>query len=68
MAHNEELASVLPPSLVFLKPAGSKMEPYTTHEIIADCAGVKRKTVSRLIKPTKQTLNHLEFWDLKSLN
>ena len=50
MAHNEELASVLPPSLVFLKPAGSKLEPYTTHEIIADCAGVKRKTVSRLIQ------------------
>lgn len=56
MAHNAELASVLPPSLVFLKPAGSKMEPYTTHEIIADCAGVTRQTVTRLIRKHKSDL------------
>lgn len=59
MAHNEELASVLPPSLVFLKPAGSKMEPYTTHEIIADCAGVTRQTVSRLLR--KHEIDLKEF-------
>lgn len=37
-------------SLVYIKEAGSKAEPYTTHEIIADCAGVHRRNVSQLIR------------------
>lgn len=35
--------------LVFIKPAGSHMEPFTTSDIIADCAGVRRSAVMRLI-------------------
>ena len=42
--------------LVFLKPAGSRMEPYTTDEIIADCAGVKRGTVTRLVRRHQKDL------------
>ncbi len=56
MTNNKDLVSVLPPSLVFLKPAGTKMEPYTTHEIIADCAGVTRPTVSRLLRKHENDL------------
>lgn len=44
------------PALVFLKPEGSRMEPYTTHEIIADCAGVTYQTVTRLIRKHKNDL------------
>ena len=42
--------------LVFIKPEGSKMEPYTTHEIIAVCAGVTCGTVTRLIRKHKTDL------------
>lgn len=42
--------------LVFLKPTGSRMEPYTTDEIIADCAGVKRGTVTRLVRRHQKDL------------
>ena len=42
--------------LVFLKPRGAHIEPYTTDEIIADCAGVKRTTVMRLIRKHEKDL------------
>lgn len=42
--------------LVFLKPNGSHMEPFTTSDIIADCAGVQRATVSRLVRKHQKDL------------
>ena len=42
--------------LVFLKPAGSHLEPFTTSDIIADCAGVQRSTVSRLVRKHESDL------------
>ena len=42
--------------LVFLKPAGSHLEPFTTSDIIADCAGVQRATVSRLVRKHQKDL------------
>lgn len=48
--------------LVFLKPRGAHIEPYTTDEIIADCAGVKRTTVMRLIRKHEKDLE--EFGSL----
>lgn len=39
--------------LVFLPPQGGALEPYTTAEIIADVAGVQRRTVNRLIQKHK---------------
>lgn len=42
--------------LVFLKPAGSHMEPFTTSDIIADCAGVHKQTVSRLVRKHQKDL------------
>lgn len=53
MTKSIEYQTPLPADLVFLKPTGSKLEPYTTHEIIADCAGVTRQTVARLIRKHK---------------
>ena len=42
--------------LGFLKPAGSHLEPFTTSDIIADCAGVQRATVSRLVRKHQKDL------------
>ena len=42
--------------LVFLKPAGSHLEPFTTSDIIADCAGVQRATGSRLVRKHQKDL------------
>ena len=42
--------------LVFLKLAGSHMEPFTTSDIIADCAGVHKQTVSRLVRKHQSDL------------
>lgn len=39
--------------LVFLPPQGGALEPFTTSEIIADVAGVQRRTVNRLIQKHK---------------
>lgn len=43
-------------NLVFIEPVNKKMEPYTTDEIIAECAGVKLPTVQRLIREKKERL------------
>ncbi len=42
--------------LVFIKPDGSRMEPFTTSDIIADCAGVHKQTVSRLVRKHQSDL------------
>ena len=42
--------------LVFLKPTGSHLEPFTTSDIIAECAGVQRATVSRLVRKHQKDL------------
>ena len=42
--------------LVFIEPVNKKMEPYTTDEIIAECAGVKLPAVQRLIREKKERL------------
>lgn len=39
--------------LVFLPPQGTAREPFTTSEIIADVAGVKRHAVNQLIQKHK---------------
>lgn len=39
--------------LVFLPPQGTAQEPFTTSEIIAEVAGVKRRTVNKLIQTHK---------------
>lgn len=40
----------LPGGLVFIKPAGSRMEPYTTADTVAQYAQVRHKTVNELIR------------------
>lgn len=42
--------------LVFLPPQGTAREPFTTSEIIADVAGMKRDTVYRLVTRHKADL------------
>ena len=42
--------------IVFIKPIGSHLEPFTTSDIIADCAGVHRSTVSRLVRKHESDL------------
>ena len=42
--------------IVFIKPIGSHLEPFTTSDIIADCAGVQRSTVSRLVRKHESDL------------
>lgn len=42
--------------LVFIKRAGSRSEPYTTHEIIAKCTGVKLHRVYALMMEHKEDL------------
>lgn len=39
--------------LVFLPPQGTAREPFTTSEIIAEVAGVKRRTINKLIQTHK---------------
>lgn len=46
----------LPGGLVFIKPAGSRMEPYTKADIIAAYAQVQRKTVNDLIRKHEKDL------------
>lgn len=46
----------LPGRLVFIKPAGSRMEPYTKADIIAAYAQVQRKTVNDLIRKHEKDL------------
>lgn len=43
-------------AMVFLRPKENGLEPYTTQEIIADCAEVRRRTVDRLIMVHKTDL------------
>lgn len=40
----------LPGGLVFIKPIGSKLEPYTTAATVAAYAQVKADTIRRLIQ------------------
>ena len=42
--------------LVFWKPSNPALEPYTTSEIIAEAAGVKRRSVTHLIQQHKADL------------
>lgn len=42
--------------LVFIKQAGSRSEPYTTHEIIAECAGINLHRVYALMMEHKEDL------------
>lgn len=41
------------PQLVFWKPSNPASEPYTTSEVIAEAAGVKRRSVTHLIQQHK---------------
>lgn len=41
------------PQLVFWKPSNPALEPYTTSEVIAEAAGVKRRSVTHLIQQHK---------------
>lgn len=41
------------PQLVFWKPSNPTQEPYTTSEVIAEAAGVKRRSVTHLIQKHK---------------
>ena len=47
--------------IVFIKPIGSHLEPFTTSDIIADCAGVQRSTVSRLVRKHQKDLEEFGF-------
>lgn len=42
--------------LVFIEPVNKQMELYTTDEIIAECAGVGRKTIQNLIRRHQKDL------------
>lgn len=44
------------PELVLIKPIGSRMEPYTTADLVAEYAQVQRKTVNRLIQQHEKDL------------
>ena len=52
----------LPCRLVLIKPIGSRMEPYTTADIVAQYAQVQRQTVEHLIRKHKNDLE--EFGSL----
>lgn len=41
------------PQIVFWKPSNPALEPYTTSEVIAEAAGVKRRSVTHLIQQHK---------------
>ena len=41
------------PQIVFWKPSNPALEPYTTSEVIAEAAGVKRRSVAHLIQQHK---------------
>lgn len=45
-----------------------KKEPYTTSEIISECARVQHHTVTRLLRNHKERFTRLDFMDLKSIN
>ena len=51
------------PGLVLIKPIGSKMEPYTTADSVAQYAQVKHKTVNELIRKHEKDLE--EFGTLQ---
>ncbi len=53
----------LPDGLVFIKPAGSRMEPYTTADTVAQYAQVQQQTVEHLIRKHKSDLE--EFGTLR---
>ena len=42
--------------LVLIKPIGSRLEPYTTADVVAEYAGIKHKTVNRLIQQHEKDL------------
>lgn len=42
--------------LVLIKPVGSKLEPYTTADRVAEYAGIKHNTVNRLIQQHEKDL------------
>lgn len=46
----------IPSGLVFIKPTGSRMEPYTKADIISAYAQVQRKTVNDLIRKHEKDL------------
>lgn len=46
----------LPGGLVFIKPAGSRMEPYTTADTVAQYAQLQRQTIEHLIRKHKSDL------------
>lgn len=50
--------------LVYLSP--NTEEPFTTSEVIAECAGVKRDTVQKLVQRHEKTSASLVRSDLKS--
>lgn len=52
----------MPGGLVFIKPIGSHMEPYTTADTVAQYAQVQRQTVEHLIRKHKNDLE--EFGSL----
>ena len=46
----------LPGGLVLLKPIGSRMEPYTTADTVAEYAQVQQQTVEHIIRKHKSDL------------
>lgn len=50
------MSAVLPVELVFLHPAGSRMEPYTTSEVIAEGTGIARRKIRDAIRKYQSDL------------
>lgn len=48
--------NLLPGGLVFIKPAGSRMEPYTTADAVAEWTHIKQETIDHLIRKHKSDL------------
>lgn len=57
------MKEALPGGLVLIKPIGSKMEPYTTADTVAQYAQVRHKTVNELIRKHEKDLE--EFGTLR---
>ena len=51
--------------LVLIKPIGSRMEPYTTTDKIAEFAEVSRKAVNQLLRRHLKDLEQFGRWNLK---
>lgn len=50
------MSAVQPVELVFLHPAGSRMEPYTTSEVIAEGTGIARRKIRDAIRKYQSDL------------